>query len=316
MSHSSGGRSAVQASRGTADRWASTTAPWKCVAAVPDVHSTTAGRPVARPRPSAVNEADRSSWTTWTRTSAGVGQGEGERRRPGARRDDGVGHAGAAPLVDERGAEGGGGGHGHQANHTVLPYWGILGLVTLASRTIGSGPRLVLLHGFTQNSACWGPFADRLAARPRGGAARRPGSRRLAPRRRRSRRSGPAQRRGGRRRDLPRLLDGWPRCPARRGGRTRPGPGAGADRRHRGDRGRDRARAPAAGPTRPWPPARRPGLEGFLDRWLAQPLFATLPTGGRNTAPHGSATDPRAWPPACATAGPAPNGRCGTTWPA
>ena len=37
--------------------------------------------------------------------------------------------------------------------------------MTLASRTIGSGSRLVLLHGFTQNSACWGPFADRLAAR-------------------------------------------------------------------------------------------------------------------------------------------------------
>ena len=36
--------------------------------------------------------------------------------------------------------------------------------MTLASRTIGSGPRLVLLHGFTQNSACWGPFVDRLAA--------------------------------------------------------------------------------------------------------------------------------------------------------
>ena len=37
--------------------------------------------------------------------------------------------------------------------------------MTLASRTIGTGSRLVLLHGFTQNSACWGPFADRLAAR-------------------------------------------------------------------------------------------------------------------------------------------------------
>ncbi len=35
--------------------------------------------------------------------------------------------------------------------------------VSLASRTIGSGSRLVLLHGFSQNSACWGPFADRLA---------------------------------------------------------------------------------------------------------------------------------------------------------
>ena len=35
--------------------------------------------------------------------------------------------------------------------------------MSLTSRTIGSGSRVVLLHGFTQNSACWGPFADRLA---------------------------------------------------------------------------------------------------------------------------------------------------------
>lgn len=30
-------------------------------------------------------------------------------------------------------------------------------------RTIGAGPRVVLVHGFTQNSMCWGPFADELA---------------------------------------------------------------------------------------------------------------------------------------------------------
>jgi 2-succinyl-6-hydroxy-2,4-cyclohexadiene-1-carboxylate synthase len=28
----------------------------------------------------------------------------------------------------------------------------------------GSGPRLVLVHGFTQTARCWGPFADQLAA--------------------------------------------------------------------------------------------------------------------------------------------------------
>ena len=33
----------------------------------------------------------------------------------------------------------------------------------LHSETSGAGPRLVLVHGFTQTSACWGPVADALA---------------------------------------------------------------------------------------------------------------------------------------------------------
>lgn len=36
--------------------------------------------------------------------------------------------------------------------------------MTLHRETIGSGPRTVLLHGFTQNGRCWGPFARHLAA--------------------------------------------------------------------------------------------------------------------------------------------------------
>ncbi len=35
--------------------------------------------------------------------------------------------------------------------------------MTLHSHTIGAGPRVVLVHGFTQNSNCWGPFAEKLA---------------------------------------------------------------------------------------------------------------------------------------------------------
>jgi len=35
--------------------------------------------------------------------------------------------------------------------------------VPLYSETSGSGPRLVLVHGFTQTSACWGPVAGALA---------------------------------------------------------------------------------------------------------------------------------------------------------
>lgn len=35
--------------------------------------------------------------------------------------------------------------------------------MTLHADRRGSGPRLVLLHGFTQDRRCWGPFADELA---------------------------------------------------------------------------------------------------------------------------------------------------------
>ncbi len=34
----------------------------------------------------------------------------------------------------------------------------------LHTRTIGSGPRLVLAHGFTQNGDCWGELPERLAS--------------------------------------------------------------------------------------------------------------------------------------------------------
>ena len=60
-SRSSGGRSAVQASSGTAARSASTTPGCSSAAAVPLVVSTTAGRPVASPMPTARNAPDLSS---------------------------------------------------------------------------------------------------------------------------------------------------------------------------------------------------------------------------------------------------------------
>ncbi len=64
----SGGRSAVSTSSGTADSSASTTAGWKFAAAVPEVHSTATGRRDALARPSAVNDAERSSIRTCNRT--------------------------------------------------------------------------------------------------------------------------------------------------------------------------------------------------------------------------------------------------------
>ena len=37
-------------------------------------------------------------------------------------------------------------------------------MVSLHTETIGSGPRIVLVHGFTQNGRCWEPLASLLAA--------------------------------------------------------------------------------------------------------------------------------------------------------
>ena len=67
MPRSSGGRSAVSTISGTPDSSASITAGWKLAAAVPEVHSTATGRRLALARPSAVNEAERSSIRTCSR---------------------------------------------------------------------------------------------------------------------------------------------------------------------------------------------------------------------------------------------------------
>ena len=114
-SRSSGGRSAVHTSSGTSAWWASTTAAWSSAAAVPLVVSTTAGRPVARPRPRARNDADRSSWWTCSRMPGAAARARASGRGAGAGRHDGVGHAGPDPLVDQRGAERGCGGDRHDS---------------------------------------------------------------------------------------------------------------------------------------------------------------------------------------------------------
>ena len=71
---------------GTQARSASTTAACRCVAAVPLVVSTTAGRPEASPIPSAQNAAARSSWKTCIRTSGRAlsASASGVERDPGA----------------------------------------------------------------------------------------------------------------------------------------------------------------------------------------------------------------------------------------
>ena len=85
-SRSSGGRSAVQTTSGTSAWCASTTAAWSSAAAVPLVHTTSAGRPVARPTPSAANEHDRSSWNTCSASSgrSASARASGVEREPGA----------------------------------------------------------------------------------------------------------------------------------------------------------------------------------------------------------------------------------------
>jgi hypothetical protein len=77
---------AVHTISGTSERSASITAAWKWAAAVPLVHSATAGVAVARPWPSAANPADRSSWNRWTsiRRSAARASASGVDREPGA----------------------------------------------------------------------------------------------------------------------------------------------------------------------------------------------------------------------------------------
>ena len=86
---SSGGRSAVSTSIGTSDRPASTTAGWKLAAAVPLVHSSSAGRPGEpeaegdeRRRPLVVDDVHRQLVAS--------GERQRHRRAARARRDDGV----------------------------------------------------------------------------------------------------------------------------------------------------------------------------------------------------------------------------------
>ncbi len=87
IARSSGGRSAVSTSSGTAASSASQTAGWRLAAAVPEVQSTATGTPVACAAPSAKKPAERSS--TITRVSiAGSRQSasaSGVEREPGER---------------------------------------------------------------------------------------------------------------------------------------------------------------------------------------------------------------------------------------
>ncbi|MFA9566458.1 MAG: alpha/beta fold hydrolase, partial [Acidimicrobiales bacterium] len=174
--------------------------------------------------------------------------------------------------------------------------------MTLASHTIGSGPRLVLLHGFTQNSACWGPFAERLATRHQVALVDAPGhgdSRHddadLDDAARLSVEAGGAgiyvgYSMGGRV-----ALHAALAAPDQVRALVLIGATAGiVDDTERAQRRRaDEALADQLAPRHKHPnsggcgPGGEPnpaGLEGFLDHWLAQPLFATVPPDARHLA--------------------------------
>src|SRR6266540_22355 len=91
---SSGGRSAVSTSSGARPWSASTTAGCRLAAAVPEVHSTAAGRPAALAAPSAKNAAERSSRCTCRRIAGCSASASAS----GAERDPGARHASVRPA--------------------------------------------------------------------------------------------------------------------------------------------------------------------------------------------------------------------------
>ncbi len=222
------------------------------------------------------------------------GERQRQRRRAGPGRDDRVGHAGAHPLVDERGAERRGDvviGHHSQPDGDAA--W-------RPSRP-GAG-----------RGSCWCTASPR----PAGLGAGRGGAGRATTRWSRSTlpgHGGSAER-------------AWPTAPAARssarsaaratyvgysmGGRLAPALARSPDptlveglvlaRRHARHRGPRRAGGTGATPTRPWP--RRieaDGVDAFLDEWLApaavrrsaRPTPPTSPNAAANTA-AGLAVEP------------------------
>jgi 2-succinyl-6-hydroxy-2,4-cyclohexadiene-1-carboxylate synthase len=139
------------------------TAAWKWAAAVPLVHSSTAGRPVATPRPRATNDADRSSWWTWRRIagSAANANAKGVDREPGAT---------TASVTPAR---------THSSTRVAQKVAAVVTGTThsladmgpageagarIHVEVVGAGePRLVLVHGFTQTGRSWRAVADDLA---------------------------------------------------------------------------------------------------------------------------------------------------------
>ncbi|MGH9193311.1 MAG: alpha/beta fold hydrolase [Acidimicrobiales bacterium] len=153
--------------------------------------------------------------------------------------------------------------------------------VPLHGERDGSGPRLVLLHGFGQTCRCWGPVAAALAAHREvvrldlpghGGsgaiAADLPDTGRLAAE------AGEAAIYIGYSMGARMALHVATEVPGRVRGLVLVGgtPGIEDDTERAGRRERDDALAARI---------RTEGVDWFVDWWLAQPMFAGLPTGAR-----------------------------------
>ena len=305
VSCSSGGRSAVHTSSGTPAWCASTTEGSNSATAVPLVTQTTTGRPLARAIPRAKKPALRSSSRTWVAQAVGHRHRQGRRARPGAHH--GVGDPARRPTRRP----------GWRRRWPVRSP-----TVALHVEVRGSGPPLVLLHGFTQTGRLWGPFGERLGADAhragRGPARPRRLRRRCAPtcRRRRAwwpsprvtawaRTTGTATSWATRSAPVPRCT--WPSAPT-----CAAAPGA--RRRHGGHRGR-RPRAPSAGRrTRRAPTALEASgdVAGFVARWLRGPMFARLSAAGAAEWAERLRNSAAGLARACGCAGPAPRSPSGT----
>ena len=163
---SSGGRLAVHTSSGTPARSASTTAGCSSTAAVPLVVRTITASPDAAASPRARKPPLRSSWWTWTvmRSSAASASASGVERDPGqttACSTPSRAHSSTRVAQKVAWRSSGRGAMAPTSDHT--PSARIHAMFLHAERR-GTGPTLVLVHGFTQTGRCWGPEVDALAA--------------------------------------------------------------------------------------------------------------------------------------------------------
>ncbi len=141
---SSGGRSAVAAINGTPLWCASTTAGCSSTAAVPLLVSTTAGRSVVSPSPSATKPALRSSWCTCTVIRASDARATAN----GVDRDPGHTTVSVTPA---------------RTHSSTRVTQNVAAVVVAMPSYPASVATLVLVHGFTQNRRCWGSIPATLA---------------------------------------------------------------------------------------------------------------------------------------------------------
>jgi pimeloyl-ACP methyl ester carboxylesterase len=263
-SRSSGGRSAVSTSSGTPACVASWTAGAKFAAAVPLVHATAAGRPVAFATPRAKKPALRSS----TCDQVGIRSSAARARTIGVEREPGDVQA---PAIPQRASS---------STKARRRRWVAFGALT-EEDPVPMPETIMLLHGFGGTGRTWEAVAARIDA-----ARYTPVAPDLRGHGRRHRHR-PVSFDGCVRDVLAQapdrpfvpggLLDGRAPGPARgaRGARARVPPRARV--RHRGHRGRRRARRPRGSRPR----ARRaPGghdPEAWADLWTGQPIFAGTP---------------------------------------